>query len=134
MTLIYTKFCWHELLRRRLNGFNVMHLLSRIYIRIHERLWIVQIFYFSYTKLQKTFQNYSWFPSHISVQPMKYWLQVFYRKTKKKYLQNIHQILIPFSDAATLVDVNIFVRSFSAIDDVKMVRQFWFKNDYRLYS
>ena len=25
------------------------------------------------------------------------------------------------SDAATLVDVNIFVRSFSAIDDVKMV-------------
>ena len=28
-----------------------------------------------------------------------------------------------FSDAATLVDVNIFVRSFSAIDDVKMVSE-----------
>ena len=27
-----------------------------------------------------------------------------------------------FSDSATMVDVNIFVRSFSSIDDVKMVR------------
>ena len=32
-------------------------------------------------------------------------------------------ILHSFSDAATLVDVNIFVRSFSAIDDVKMVSE-----------
>ena len=31
--------------------------------------------------------------------------------------------LYSFSDAATLVDVNIFVRSFSAIDDVKMVNE-----------
>ena len=52
----------------------------------------------------------------------------FYQNQKWKFyyciefyglFQQIFQINV--SDAATFVDVNIFVRSFSAIDDVKMV-------------
>ena len=43
------------------------------------------------------------------------------KKIKKR--KESSSILHSFSDAATLVDVNIFVRSFSAIDDVKMVSE-----------
>ena len=42
---------------------------------------------------------------------------------KIKKTMESRSILHSFSDAATLVDVNIFVRSFSAIDDVKMVSE-----------
>ena len=34
-------------------------------------------------------------------------------------------IIFPFSDAATLIFVNIFVRGFSDINDVKMVSLFY---------
>ena len=44
-------------------------------------------------------------------------------KIKIKKRKESSSILHSFSDAATLVDVNIFVRSFSAIDDVKMVSE-----------
>ena len=40
------------------------------------------------------------------------------------------------TDAATLVTVNLFVRSFSKIDDVKMVRSLFINmyDGYQIYS
>ena len=39
-------------------------------------------------------------------------------------------LIFLISDAPTLVDVNIFIRSFSNIDDVKMVKSFYIRTAY----
>ena len=51
--------------------------------------------------------------------------------TESMIYQN-NRIILFFLDSATKVDVNIFVRSFSKIDDVKMVsRKYILYNTYK---